>query len=205
LVEQEHPRPGRERDGQLELAPLPVRQRARGRPRCAVEADARQDLVGSAVFARGAPAEAVRTRLRGERDGHVVARGQWIEELVPLVHAREAAPGELERRATRDVLARQPHGAAGRRDLAGEHVEEGRLPRAVRADERPALALRDRERHAVEGRYAAERAAQIAHVYHGRTRAQAARVAPTMPCRATSTKKMNTTPSTACAQGRHEL
>src|SRR2546423_915771 len=110
----------------------------------------------------------------------------------------EAAPRALPRTQTGDVLASHPHRAAAWRDLTGEHVDQCRLPRAVRTDYRAALSFGDLQRDAVERDDATERAAQLAYLDHRvRARSQAARPRPAIPCRAKSTKAMKTMPRIA--------
>ena len=111
---------------------------------------------------------------------------------------REPETRALPRAKPRDVLAAEPHRAARRGDLAGEDVDERRLPRPVRADHRAALSLAERERDAVEGHDAAEGAAQLAYLDHRRpTRSHAYLPSPIIPCRAKSTNAMNTRPRIA--------
>src|SRR5439155_10396516 len=70
-----------------------------------------------------------------------------------------AAHPELRARARRqrgDVAAEELDRAGGRREVAGDDVEERRLPGAVRAEDRTPLAVRDVEVDIAHGVEAAE-------------------------------------------------
>src|SRR5206468_1298631 len=105
---------------------------------------------------------------------------------------------------TGHVLARESHLAGCRLELAGQHVEECRLPRPVRADDRATLALGDLQRDARERLDPAELASQLTRLDHARARAYEARTRPTMPRRAVSTKTMKTRPSSVSAKAMYE-
>src|SRR6185503_1103901 len=205
FVEEEHAWPPRQRDRELELPPFAVRKGASW-CRCArAEAHPFQQVVGCHELARRWRAEwTVRTCRGRDADRDVVARRKGIEELVPLIHARDAAPRELVWPSTRHVLTREPHLARGGLELAREHVEQGRLSRPVRPDDRAALTLGDLEGDARQRLDAAELAAQVARLDHARARACATRTKPTMPCRAASTKMMNTRPSSVSANAMYD-
>src|SRR4051812_27199633 len=111
---------------------------------------------------------------------------------------RQSEPGALPRAEARDISPAEQHSATGRRDLAAEYVDERRLPRPVRTDDRATFALRDPHGDAVDRDDAAEAAAQIADLDHRvRTRISASRPRPTIPCRANRTNAMKTTPRMA--------
>ena len=56
----------------------------------------------------------------------------------------------------RDIAPGEAHAAAGNRHFAGDGIEQRCLARAVRADDRPALAFAHAERNAVHGAQRAE-------------------------------------------------
>ena len=97
-------------------------------------------------------------------DEDVLERGHVLEEPDVLERAAHAALRDRMRRLAGDVLAREDD--LPRRGLvdAGEHVEERRLPRAVRADEADDRALGDGEVDVVHGGQAAE---LLAHALGG--------------------------------------
>src|ERR1700730_6841607 len=143
--------------------------------------------------ARRRAKHAVRSFSGAHRERDVLSRGERREQLGPLIHVRKPEPGALPRAQPRNVAPAEPHRAAARRDLTGEDVDERRLPRPVRTDERAALSLGDLERHAVERDDTAEHAMELAYLDHrARTRSHASRPSPTMPCSAKSTTRTNT-------------
>ena len=81
---------------------------------------------------------------------------QPAERPRDLEGAADAAIDDAVRRAARDLVALEADRARGRRQRAGEHVEDRALARAVRADQAEDLALLDLERHVVDGGEAAE-------------------------------------------------
>jgi len=83
-------------------------------------------------------------------DQDVVERGERPEDLGVLERARHATAGDLVRRQSQQVDAVEGGAAGGRAIEAGQHVEDGRLPGAVGADQREDLAPRRVEAHAAE-------------------------------------------------------
>src|SRR2546423_1917154 len=199
LVEQEHVWTLRERDRELQLAALAVRERARGDALTAGKTDALEHRCGLGVLgARNGAKKAVWSPARGDGQGDVVASGERCEQLRPLKDVGKSEPGALPGAKARDVLPAETDAAARRRGLAGECVDERGLPRPVRADHRPPLAFAEAQRHAVQRHDAAEYASEIADLDHRRlTRSHADRPSPAIPCLAKSTKPMNTRPSSA--------
>src|SRR5439155_15780101 len=168
LVEQQDARTLSERDRELELAPLAVGEDPRRGILATGQADALQERVRRRVFASRRRTEgAIWSGVRGDRERDVLARREWCEELGPLIHPRQTESCALPGPEASDLGARESHVASCRRKLTGEHVEERGLPRTVRADDRAALAVANREGHAVEGLDATERAAQLADLDHG--------------------------------------
>src|SRR6266550_3036375 len=68
-----------------------------------------------------------------------------------LVRAREAEPGTRARRSHRDLLPEQLDRARRGRYVACDHVEERRLPGAVRTEDRTTLTGCDVEVHLAHG------------------------------------------------------
>src|SRR5207247_9508585 len=79
-----------------------------------------------------------------------------VEDADDLERARDARRDDLVREEARDRGGAEPRLAPIGGEEAGEDVEESRLASAVRPDDRPELAARDRERHAVHRRERAE-------------------------------------------------
>jgi hypothetical protein len=96
-----------------------------------------------------------------ERDEDVLFDGQPSEHLLALERSSQPmsrAPGGA---ATRHVNAVEEHTARRRWTHAGQHVEQCRLPRAVRSDETEYFASADIQADAVEGHDTAESHAHI--------------------------------------------
>ena len=147
LVEQQEPRPRRERARDLEPALLAVGQRVGARVGEALEAEPRQQRRARCARARAsrrAPARrraarrARRERPRADqRRAHVVEHGERAEQADVLERARDAAPRRSGAAGSPPMLAaRRSARARGRRVDARDHVEGGRLAGAVRADQR---------------------------------------------------------------------
>ena len=106
------------------------------------------DLLGQARDAVEA-AEQVEPELAaqfGERgDDEVLAHGQAAEQLVDLVALGQAELADVGDVHAGDVAALEDDLAGGRRDLAGQHLEEGGLAGAVGADDAAQLAVVDGE------------------------------------------------------------
>src|SRR5206468_2675810 len=187
--------------------------RARGDVGALCDANAREQLArGGAVVKLWRRERTVWPARRTDREEDVLRGSEGLEQLVALIHAGDAAARQLVRRTSRDVLAGEGHRARRRVELAGEDVEERRLPGPVWADDRAALARSHAERHAVERLHPSELAAEVvrrqqrcavheARAGAGRARAYAARAAPTMPWRAATTKAMKRSPRTVSAKG----
>ena len=144
----------------LELALLPVRERADERVQRVAEPDA---------LGRGAGALALLALARGEcttpqppavaaddREVEVVLDRQPGEEPGLLVRARDAQPRAHARGQVRDVGAHQVDRAARGLEVPGDQVEQRRLARAVRAQDGAALAVRDVEIDVAHGLHPAE-------------------------------------------------
>ena len=90
LVEQEHARPLRERDRELQLTALTVRKLPRGNALTTGETDAFEHRLALGVLrARSRTKYAIWSAARGDREANVVARGKRCEELRPLIQVRK--------------------------------------------------------------------------------------------------------------------
>jgi hypothetical protein len=84
-------------------------------------------------------------------DQHVVEHAHRPEELDVLEGARDPLADDAVRGRAEEVVAGELELALVRLVEPRDHVERGRLPRAVRADQPDDLALADVERDLVEG------------------------------------------------------
>jgi hypothetical protein len=100
---------------------------------------------------RGASACRAGTGACAER-GHldVLAHGQCGERATVLERAREPDPAAPVRAPRSDVAPLELHRPRGGKVEAGQHVDEGRLARAVRPDQAHDLVTVELERHASE-------------------------------------------------------
>ena len=89
----------------------------------------------------------------------IVADRQVAEQQRRLIGASQSHADALVGRHLGHVLAEEAHAAGGRREVAGDDVEQRRLAGAVGAEHGPALAGRHRERDVVDGAQRAERRA----------------------------------------------
>ncbi len=120
----------------------------------------------------GVPAQPTRLRVRqpDRRHGRLRSRGRFghllesraeldelepREEVVDRLVLRHVADPPIERGVAADALAEDAHRPLGRRRQTGDHAQEGRLARAVRAEQRD-HAWFDGERDVGDGNDAAE-------------------------------------------------
>src|SRR5207244_3512450 len=101
-------------------------------------------------------AQAAAPEPRVHADEHVLDRGHLREEADVLERAADARLRDRVGRLGRDVDSVEDDRPGGRLVDAGQHVEERRLPRAVRADQADDRALRDREVEVVDREETAE-------------------------------------------------
>jgi hypothetical protein len=131
-------------------------------------------LSRAALVARRAEGKAEKARQEARiavqmaPDHDVLERRHVEEDLQVLEGARDAASRALGGRALRHVLACEHDPAGGRRVDAVDQVEQRRLARAIRADDRVDLALRDREVELRHGGDAAEALGQALDREEGR-------------------------------------
>jgi hypothetical protein len=100
-------------------------------------------------------------------DEQVLQHGGVLEQLDVLERARDAELGDAVRRQPRQVVAVEPDAAAARRIDQADQVEDGRLARAIRADDGEHLARLQCERHAVDRPHAAEADAEVLDLKEG--------------------------------------
>jgi hypothetical protein len=97
------------------------------------------------------------------RDADVLEDAEGLEDTDDLEGARDAAGHHLMRRQSGDDVAVEARLAAVSREEAGQHVEERRLARAVRADDRAQLTATHLEGGAA---HRGETAEVLAHAVH---------------------------------------
>src|SRR6185312_15655940 len=151
LVEQEQRRRGREREPDLEPSLFAIgelRDRIIG-PRGEMhEAKRLVDLFGQPLDLPNAAEQIKPERaalLRQRRDRDVLADGEPREKLVDLIALREAELADVGHVIAGDVAAFEQDAARGRMHLAGQHLEERALTRAVRTDDAAQFATPDAE------------------------------------------------------------
>ena len=159
LVEQQHLRVGGEADGDAERAQMALRQVARDLVPDRPEAEKLEDLVARAAELRlVAPrrrrseieAEEARVRAQVMGDDDAVARRHALEDRRLLKGAHDPLARHDMRREAGNHLALERHLAAGRLHERGDQLEDRRLARAVRADDRQDLVRLDVERDLVD-------------------------------------------------------
>ena len=160
LVEQQQPRRGRERAGELEPLAAGDGEVAGAHVEHRAHADGARDALG-----RRLGLGAARVAQPGA-DHDVLAHAQPREGLRDLEGAHHARARDDMRLAAGDVRAREAHRAGVGPDEAGDGREAGRLARAVRPDEPDDRALRHVEVDAVDRLQPAEGPGQAAHLKH---------------------------------------
>ncbi len=142
-----------------------------------------------------------------ERHLHILRHRHGDERLRHLEGAADTQPPDAARGEPGDVLPGEHDAAAVGGELPANHVEDGRLAGAVRADDGDELARLDGERHAARSHHAAERLVEPldAEQAHGAApvaagvlvvrRARSCNRAPTMPRGNASTMAMMASPN----------
>jgi hypothetical protein len=138
----------------------PVRELARVHLRELLEAHAPEQLHRALVQhvqrALALPEVVARAQAPLQRHAHVLQHGHVREHRGDLEGADHAAARDVRRLLARDVVLVEEDRARGRRQEFREQVEEGRLPRAVGADERVDGAPAHLHAHLVDGDEALE-------------------------------------------------
>src|SRR6266508_133474 len=160
LVQHHELRVARPRHRHLELALLAVRQRADKRAQLARQTDSLGQLARTGTH-RAVPAgKAYRPEVVAADTQHgeveIVLDAQAEEETRGLIRPGEPHVRPLPGRLPRHVAAEELNRSRCRWELAGHEIEEGRLPRTVRPEDRTPLARKDVEVHAADGLYAPE-------------------------------------------------
>ena len=167
FVEKQHRRRGGQGARHLDEPGEPCRQRVAG-----LVGDLQDPDPSQLVFrflGRGPPArELVLLHLGSHLD--VVAGGERAEQLETLERPPQAEAGARMGPEAGDVLLAQQHLAVGRALESGDHVEQRRLPGAVRPDQPMDLPGRDLERDAIEGLQPSEPHRDVADREHGALR-----------------------------------
>ncbi len=151
LVQQDHPRPHRQRHGQLEQLAAPPGEPPRRHRGLLAHLDEGQQLGRGASWSL-APA-------RGR--GHVLGRGQVEKGPRGLEGAPQAEPGDPVGRHGADQAPAHPDGSGRRPEQPVDQVEEGGLSGPVRPDEGHDLALGHLEAHPMEDPQAPEAACDV--------------------------------------------
>src|ERR1700722_19964183 len=99
----------------------------------------------------------------GER--HVVVDRQLFDRLLGLERAPHAPLGATEVGDLEQVVTERGHAPGGRLDKPAEHVEEGRLARAVRPDQATGAVL-EPDGHRIKWRDAAEADGEVGDLDH---------------------------------------
>src|SRR5262249_34932996 len=177
LVDEEEPRPAEQRAADrahllLAAGELP------GRPRGAL-AKARQKREDPREVLRDAVP--IPTQVGALEE--VVPDREAREEAPALRHLDDAGPDDLVGAGPGQVAAVEPDRSRPRREQVRDRVQEGRLARAVAAEQRDELARADLERHAPENLDAAVSGRQIPNLEQRRP-APAHAVLPSRPARA---------------------
>src|SRR5450432_2879053 len=148
LVEHEQARRAGERHRDVEELPHAARQLGDAASAMLAEAKALEQRVGARDRlwpARRLP-EAQAAVVAGDSDEHVVEHRELTVELRDLERARDAEARDGARRECGDVAAVERDPAGIGLEVAGDHVDEGRLAGAVAADKTDAFAGGDADR-----------------------------------------------------------
>src|SRR5205823_13889590 len=175
LVEQDHFGAAGDGDADLECALLGIGEHGGRRAAATGEADRLDDPVRAlgrvAQPAQPLPEGVAVPERPEDRAAHVVEHGEVVENVADLEAAAEAAAVDLEGPQPRDVLALELDYARADGKARADQVEEGGLPRSVRADDRVALALLDAEIDAADDCGAPEALAHLLEAKRGRSHA----------------------------------
>ena len=188
FIEQQQLRPRGERARHLEALAVRQRERRCGQVALRAEAQSFHDIAGELARILGG---------RGSQecaDHDVVEHGESGERLHDLEGAADAGGADLVRAQAVDGFPLENNFAGVRGIDAGDHIEDGGLAGAVRADQAVDVALGDLERRRVHRTQAAERFADRAH-FEKRAHSRSFRASVgQMPCGRNITTRSSTTP-----------
>ena len=160
LVEQQHPRPGGERQGHVDEALAAIGQRAGLGlldPGKAEITHQRRRVGGNAGQGGGARPDAEAAGMTGlDGKADILLDRQPAEQIGDLERAADASGGDRLRTEAPDLAPVERHRAAIRRKHAGDEIEGSGLAGAVGADQGMQRAVHDREADAAHGANAAE-------------------------------------------------
>ena len=161
LIEQQHARPGCERQRDFEQALFAVREFARRLVHLALEAKARQEVLDlrddRRPRASDPPEVGARAVALGDREAKRSRPWRQVgKELIDLERAREPKPHPPARRQRRDVAVFKQNLPLARLDDSRQEIDERRLAGAVRPDQRVTRASLQNEGHFVRGEQRAE-------------------------------------------------
>src|SRR6266852_3130784 len=149
LVEEEEPRPQRERDGDVEQLPLPLRDAAGELSRADRQPELAEDLerlLPDGAVKVGQGEELSRQVLAGEdRERHVVQERQLVEQVDELEAARDAGVDPVVDRQAGHLRAAEDDAAGVGTKEPADHVDEARLPapfEPISASTSPSLTLK---------------------------------------------------------------
>ncbi len=163
LVEQEKPRLAREQHRDLQPLFLAVREDAGRLCRVLREAKAREQF--PTIAAPGGTAEqteqAALSARGDQRHLEVLGDREARIDSRHLELARDPEPADPVRRQPGDVASGEADRAGGRREGAGDHVEQGGLAAAIGTDDAAQPAVVDRQAHPAERPHPAERLGDV--------------------------------------------
>ena len=166
LVEQEELGRAHQRHGDVEELAHALRQELRRLLAIFGDAEALDEPLGLGDElgpAQGPPQRKPRARGDAAGDEEVVEHARRREDLRHLEGARDAGDDDVARRQRGDVAPLELDRAAGRREIAGDEIDEGGLAGAVRADDADHLARCDLDLDIARGDDRAEGFVEPAH------------------------------------------
>src|SRR5215204_3867277 len=103
--------------------------------------------------------------LAGAGNGHreIFRCGKLNKQLRYLERTRDTKPRDVSRRTSADIKPVERNRTAVRLEIAGDHIDKGRLARAVGADQADLLASRDVEGQGVGSHNGAKPLVEAAH------------------------------------------
>src|SRR5262245_51487938 len=212
LVEQDDSRAQGEGGGDVEQLLVALGQVLRARVQLVGEAEQLGDLHGSvahlAVPREGGEEASAAAEPRRDRRLQCLENGELGEDVDELEAPRHTEPGQPHGADAGDVAILEANGAGGRRQHAGEDVDQRRLAGAVGTDDRDELAGANGEADPVErAELAVELSDSLGGEDHPRTGAATARRAksPIRPSGAKMTMRARIAPKTSRQYGTTDM